>query len=126
MSNVRKLKHKLYQEIYLDLYRTAMDLSKNATLTQVIDALVETKQFNEATELLFGGEREQVANHPIEYEIFMNFWAGYHPDLLKEVAKNHFWSQNIPSKGFAIRVYLGEFFVIKEPTATKVLRATQP
>ena len=62
MSNTKKIKHELYQKIYLDLYRKAMDLPEDATLTQVVDALVKTKHFNEATELLFGGEREQVGS----------------------------------------------------------------
>jgi hypothetical protein len=121
-----KTSHEMYQKHYLRPYKKATSLPVDASLAEVIKALVNIGQPNEATELLFGGERNNVCKDNMGFLLFMGFWAGETPELLKEVAENHFWSKSIPDKGFAIRVYPDEYLVIKEPTATKVLRTLRP
>lgn len=122
MSDTEKKKYQLYQERYLKMYKKGTNLPEHATLTQVVCALADIGQFCEATELLFGGERAQLVNDQISFLIFMSFWTGNNTELLRQVAGNHTWSSSRPNRGFAIQIYPGEFFVIREPTATKVLR----
>jgi hypothetical protein len=119
-----KTKHGQYQEAFLKPYKKATGLPENASLAQTIEALSEIGQPNEATEMLFGCERNQMARLGCtDFSIFMDFWSNKHPELFKEVVANHVWVQNNQSKGYAIQIYPGEYLLIQEPTATKLLRA---
>ena len=122
MNDEKKKGYELYRERFLDLYKRGTNLPKEATLVQVINALVEVEQYNEATEMLFGGERGLFVNDRTGFMVFMSLWAGDQPELIRELARNHNWASKRPSRGFAILVYPGEFFVIPEPTVTKLRR----
>lgn len=116
-------KHEEYQNRYRKMYGAAVGLGENATVKEIVSGLVKIKQVMEATEFLFGAERSAPINQDqLGFQIFMRLMTDRDTELLLEVASNHCWSSSRGNHGFAIQVYPGEWFVIKEPTATKMLR----
>ncbi len=121
---VKQGKHTEYRQRRLPMWRRIAGVSEEAPWLETLKALVEKKQYAEATELLFCSERGgQLVKDRIGFGLYLQLWTGQlSPQFIVEIAEHHHWSDKA-EKGLSIEVYPGEFLVIEEPTATNVLQA---
>lgn len=121
------MRHKEYQDGNLEMKRRIAGLPKNATMFDIIIALVDMKEFAEAVELLFGSERNPpLTSDKLGFAIYMQLWSGHYPDMIKKIAGAHHWNTDAVDikrqrGGFQIGVYPNEIFVIEEPVASMLL-----
>lgn len=120
-------KHKEFQDSAIRMGRRIAGLTENATLPEVVAALVDKKQFAEAVELLFGSERKPpLSDDRLGFGVYIRLWAGRYPEMIKKITTAHHWnSEKVDVKkqkgGFTIEVYPGEKLTIEEPVATELL-----
>ncbi|MFA5155212.1 MAG: hypothetical protein WC453_02155 [Patescibacteria group bacterium] len=115
--------HQSYQEVYFKIYRRATKLPDSADLAEIISALVDMEQCQEAAEMLFGCEASNLVANQMDYSIFQSFcYDETSGELIKKIAHKHAWSDDpLAKKGLAIQVYPGEFLIIPEPLDSEVL-----
>ena len=95
-----------------------------ASLEKVIVALVNKGRYLEATELLFGSKEERpLIDDGIGFLVFRYLQSGASPERLNEAAGAHCWNPKKETDGLVIMVYPGEWFVIKDPIASKIADA---
>jgi len=118
-------KHIQYQHGNLPRLRESVDLDENSMILEVINALVERGRPAEATELLFASDRGgEITKDRIGFGLYLNLWTEIlAPSFIPEIAAYHHWGEKPERKGLAIEVYSGEYLIIEEPVATKVLDA---
>lgn len=111
-----------FQKRQLIKHREELGLAAEATIEDVIEALAEAGRFFEATELLFGCNYEKNNPDHIGRAVYAKLRGSRNLDLLKAVARHHFWWPCLSEKGPAFRVDRGRFLVLKEPAASLVLK----
>ncbi len=115
-------RYETFQEMRSKEYITAIGLDGDTTLEEIIGRLTKECQFVHATGLLLGNERIPPVRGRLNIKIYMHLVTGRDPDLLIEIAGNHYWAGKKPGKGFAMEIHAGEWFIVKEPTASKLMQ----
>lgn len=117
------MEHQNYQERVLPVLKRGTNSPDNATIPDVVKGLLDVGENMEAVELIFAtnGNNTFLFNDALGWAFFRSC-IDVDNDLIIEISKNHQWSDNNFTKGFAIQVYKGEWLTILEPTATKALK----
>lgn len=122
-----KTEHEKYQEKQLPTLKRMVGLERDAeiSLPELIKKLVEKggDYVLEAVELLFATRRQGlIVQDQVGFMIYMNMWTGQDREYIVAIAKSHEWRDNPHTKkGFAIKIYPDEWFVIYEPMATELI-----
>jgi len=108
-----------------------MDLPADVAIPVAIKALVAAGHRFEATELLFGCRRDTYGHKLQEglfgWTLYLQLLAGSRiPEpgtVIGEIADNHRWvgAKEIPNGGLPIEVFDGEYLLIDEPLATRLI-----
>lgn len=115
-----------YQNKFKKIYLRFLDLQKDAKIEDIVECLIKSGYIKEATELLFGCDENSFINqYNLGFSVFSYFVTGKNTELLLEVVRNYHWVSSPGNEGFAIHVYPNEWFLIEEPTASKVLKVTK-
>lgn len=121
-------KHEEFQERNKEMGRKIAELPGDASLVEIIAALVDKKQFALAVELLFGSRRESpLSDDQIGFRIYVKLWIGLYPEMIKKIAAAYHWNTEKvdlkrQKKSIKIYVYPGEVFTIEEPVATEIVK----
>lgn len=97
----------------------------DASVADVVSQLVGQKEYVYATEMLFGCTRDDdpFAGDDLHFAFYMACCIGRYPELLKELARQHRWQdQRARRGGYSMQIFPGEWFIVLEPFATRMLR----